>query len=170
MICETIREAIHEAFDDDRDDAMDAGVRAHLASCAACRAFAADLLDVRSALRALPREPLPPEALDRVWRNTVRAESAVVRPAWGGWRAAAAAVVVTALGASTLYMVSMPTVPPGPSAAELARAEAQAELVFGYTARALAATRSAATHQVIFDKVSPAVRGAAAPRPNRRSS
>jgi predicted anti-sigma-YlaC factor YlaD len=170
MTCETIREAIHEAFDDDRGDALPTELRAHLASCAACRELADDLAALRVALRELPREPLPPAALDQVWRNTVRAEGAARRPAWTTWRAAAAAVVVTALGASTLYMVSIPTAPPGPSAAELARAEAQAEMVFGYTARALAATRKAATHQVIVDRVSPAVRGAAVPRSSRRSS
>ena len=170
MTCETIREAIHEAFDDDRGDALPTELRAHLASCPDCRELARDLASLRDALRALPREPLPSQALDRVWRDTVRARGPANPVAWGGWRAAAAAVVVTALGASTLYMVSIPTVPPGPSSAELARAEAQAEMVFGYTARALAATRRAATHQVIVDKVSPAVRGAAVPRTPRRSS
>lgn len=170
MTCETIREAIHDAFDDDRGDELAGDVRAHLASCAACRELADDLAALQVALRELPREPLPPEVLDRVWRSTVRAEDAARRPAWTSWRAAAAAVVVTALGVSTLYMVSIPTAPPGPSAAELAVAEAQAEMVLGYTARALAATREAAAHQVILDKVSPAVRGAAVPRTPRRSS
>lgn len=170
MTCETIRDAIHEAFDDDRGDALPTELRAHLASCTACRELARDLAALRDGLRALPREPLPSDALDRVWRDTVRAKGFAKPPAWRGWRAAAAAVVVTALGVSTLYMVSIPTAPPGPSAAELAVAEAQAEMVLGYTARALAATREAATHQVILDKVSPAVRGAAVPRSSRRSS
>jgi predicted anti-sigma-YlaC factor YlaD len=170
MTCETTRQAIHEAFDEDRGDALSHELRAHLASCPACRELATDLSTLRFALRALPREPLPPEALDGVWRRTVRANGAAHRPAWGGWRAAAAAVVVTALGAGTLYLVSKPAVPKGPTATDLAVAEAQAEMVFGYTARALAATRNAAAHDVIEVKVSPAVRGAAAPRSSRRSS
>jgi 2-keto-4-pentenoate hydratase/2-oxohepta-3-ene-1,7-dioic acid hydratase in catechol pathway len=44
------------------------------------------------------------------------------------------------------------------------------ELVFGYTARALAATRSAATDRVLASRVSPAVRGLAAPHAPRRPS
>lgn len=169
MTCQTIRERIHDAFDENREHALPEDVRSHIASCDACRELAEDLGVLRSALRGLPREPLPPAALDAVWRQTVRADRAA-RWTTPGWRrAAAAAVFVTGLAAATLYLVSRSSLPPGPSAAELARAEAQAELVFGYTARALAATRDAAAHHVIEDKVSPAVRGAAASRPSRRS-
>lgn len=169
MTCETIRERIHDAFDDDRGDALPGDVRDHMTSCEACRELVLDLDALRSSLRELPREPLPPAALDAVWRETVRARAASPWAMPGWRRAAAAAVLVTALGAATLYVVSKPAVPPGPSAAELARAQAQAQMVFGYTARALAATRDAAANHVIADRVSPAVRGAAAPRPPRRS-
>jgi len=47
----------------------------------------------------------------------------------------------------------------GPSQEEILRAEAQADLVFGYTAKALAKTRDAAEDRVIVDKIVPAVRG-----------
>ena len=157
-------------LDDDRAETLPDDVLEHAASCVSCHEFLDDLTRLRSALRVLPREPLPSEALDAVWRETVRASRAAHPRFQGGWRAAAAAVVVTALGASTLYVVSRPSVPRSPSAAELAHAEAQAELVFGYTARALAAARNAAARHVIEGKVSPAVRGAAAPRSSRRSS
>ena len=122
---------------------------------------------LRASLRGLPPAPLPPQALDTVWARTVRAP----RGRFGlpdSWRAAAAAVVVTALGATTLYFVSSPVPSGEPSRAELARAEAQAELVFGYTARALRATRNATARDVIADKISPAVRGDVAPRTPRR--
>jgi hypothetical protein len=65
--------------------------------------------------------------------------------------------------------VLSPSPPPrGPSAVELARASAQADLVFGYTARALAAARIAATDRVLASEVSPAVRGLAASHAPRR--
>jgi predicted anti-sigma-YlaC factor YlaD len=140
---------------------MPGDAQSHVATCAACRELQGEMAALRSALRALPHEPLPPAALEAVWRETVRA-----RPAASTfWRAAAAAAIVTAFGAGTIYFVTGSL-----RQAELARAEAQAELVLGYTARALAATRAAATHQVIQEKVSPAVRGKTTPRPPRRTS
>jgi hypothetical protein len=41
-------------------------------------------------------------------------------------------------------------------------------MVFGYTARALAATRTATTDRILASKVSPAVRGVAGTHPSRR--
>jgi predicted anti-sigma-YlaC factor YlaD len=167
MNCETIRQHVHEAMDAERGGLPDE-VREHLVSCAACREFHDELRSLQASLRALPRDPMPPDVLDAVWAQTVRSSRAGSRLR-DSWRAAAAAVVVTALGATTLYFVSTPLPPEGPSAAELARAEAQAELVLGYTARALAATREATSRDVIADKVSPAVRGDAPPRAPRRT-
>jgi hypothetical protein len=47
------------------------------------------------------------EALDAIWANSVRSSAARLRiPHY--WRAAAAAVFVTALGATTLYFISNP--------------------------------------------------------------
>jgi len=66
---------------------------------------------------------------------------------------------VTGVSLSTLWLLRGPSAPPGPTAAEMARAEAQADLVLSYTARALSATRKAATRDVVGAKVSPAVRG-----------
>ena len=160
MSCDQVRELIHEAFDADPPAALPEDSRVHLEGCAGCRELFDDLGRLRAGLRALPPSPLPPATLDAVWRSTVRA-----RP-WHGAgfaRAAAAAVAVTILGAGTLYFVTAPD-PSEPSPAELAKAEAQAQLVFGYTARALAATRDATTRHVIEGKVSPAVRN------SRRSS
>jgi len=168
--CETTRDVIHEALDTDRVESLADDVRQHVASCEGCRDLLDELTALRSALHGLPREPLPSSTLDAIWRQTVRSNRDTRGRIRGGWRAAAAAVLVTAVGASTLYFVSKPTVAPGPSAADLARAQAEAELVFGYTARALAATRDAAARDVIKEKVSPAVRGAAAPHSPRSSS
>lgn len=166
MTCDHARELIHEAFDADPPASLPEDARAHLDGCAACRELFDDLGRLRTELRALPRVPLPPAALDAVWRSTVRA-----RPRYGAGlaRAAAAAIAVTILGAGTLYVVTSPS-RREPSPSELAKAEAQAQLVIGYTARALAATRDATARHVIEGKVSPAVRGEAAPRISRRSS
>jgi predicted anti-sigma-YlaC factor YlaD len=166
MNCDEIRASIHEALDDGPEAALPAEASAHLATCAACREAHRELAALASALRALPREPLPPETLDEVWRRTVRSRpSPASRPAV---RLAAAAVLAVAVSATTLFLVLAPPAPHGPSASELARASAQADLVLSYTARALAVTREAAAERVLASKVSPAVRGAEAAHPSRR--
>jgi predicted anti-sigma-YlaC factor YlaD len=168
MTCDDVRRLIHEAHDDDGRGALPELACQHLASCGDCRDFEDDLLSLSRALRTLPHAPLPPDALDAVWRETIRARPGSLSTIAGAWRLAAAAVFVTALSATTLYFVFAPVRPPQPSVVELARASAQAEMVFGYTARALAATRVAATDRVLASKVSPAVRGVAASHPSRR--
>ena len=168
MTCDDVREKIHEAHDDGDASGLSGPVRAHLAGCTACREFHDDLDTLSHALRAMPRAPLPPEALDSVWHETVLARRGAPPSVAGIWRLAAAAVLVTAFSATTLYFVFTPVRSPEPSVVELARASAQADLVFGYTARAFAATRSAAADRVLASKVSPAVRGLTASHPARR--
>ena len=77
-----------------------AGLDAHLAACAACRALAADLSAIREAAAALPQRPVPPA----VWARL--APEVAARPAAGrgfsvstAWLAAAA-VLVFAIGAA----------------------------------------------------------------------
>jgi len=166
MTCEETRPHIHEAHDG--DEALSDPVRVHVAACSACREFQVDLASLTDALRAIPLAPLPPDALDRVWHETIRARPRVAWATRSSRRLAAAAVFVAALSAASLYFVFAPTRPPGPSPVELARASAQAEMVFGYTARALAATRDATADRVLASRVSPAVRGVAASHPPRR--
>lgn len=166
MNCESAREQIHAALDDDAP--LDVDTLAHVGTCGGCGALYEELSALRDSLRALPREPLPPAALDAVWSQTVRATPRARFSS--GWRAAAAALIVTLAGWATIHTLRETTAPSGPSAAELARAQAQADLVFGYTGRALAATRHAATRQVIQDRVAPAVRGKDSTRTVRSSS
>jgi predicted anti-sigma-YlaC factor YlaD len=168
MTCEQVRQEIHEALDRGTPGVLSEAFRAHLATCTACRELGDDLQSLSHAFRALPRVPLPAEVLDAVWRETLRARPAGLTTTQGFWRVAAAASLVAALGTATLYFVSAPAPPPGPTAVELARASAQAEMVFGYTARALAATRNATTDRLLASKISPAVRGEAASHPSRR--
>src|SRR5262245_27896053 len=139
MTCEETRRHVHEAHDD--DEALSDAVRAHIAACSSCREFEVDLTSLTAALRAMPHAPLPPDVLDRVWRETLHARPKATVATMGSWRLAAAAVFVAALSTASLYFVFSPARPPGPSPVELARASAQAEMVLGYTARALAATR-----------------------------
>ena len=167
MTCDEIRLHIHEAQDDGGAGALPELVSSHLATCGACREFKDDLESLSHALRALPRAPLPPDALDAIWRETIRARREASPSGPRFWRLAAAASFVTVLSTATLYLVFAPATPPGPSAAELTRASAQAEMVFGYTARALAATRTATTERVLASRVSPAVRKANV-HPSRR--
>ena len=169
MTCAEIRERLHEVEDNRASGPLPDEIREHLAECAACRELAEDLNALSSALRALPRAPLPDETLDAVWRRTIHSGATGAAGFRGNWRLAAAAVLVTAVSAATLYFVWGPSpAPQAPSAVELARAEAQAEMVFGYTARALAATRSATTDRVLASKVSPALRHATVSQAPRR--
>jgi len=168
MTCDDVRRAIHDAHDDE-GASLPEPIRTHITTCASCRELADDLTALTQALRALPRAPLPPDALDAVWRRTIHARPHRFPIGIGVRQLAAAALFIAALSTATLYFVFAPTPSPqGPTAVELARASAQAELVFGYTARALAATRNATADRVLASKVSPAVRGATAPRPSRR--
>jgi predicted anti-sigma-YlaC factor YlaD len=166
MTCEETRRHIHEAHDG--EEALSDAVRVHIAACSACREFEADLTSLTEALRAMPPSPLPPDALDRVWRETIHARPRAVAARMGSWRLAAAAVFMAAFSTASLYFVFAPARPPGPTPVELARASAQAEMVLGYTARALAATRDATADRVLASRVSPAVRGVAASHPSRR--
>jgi predicted anti-sigma-YlaC factor YlaD len=153
--CDVGRERVHAHFDETPDAPASDNLLLHLRTCPGCRELFDDLAIVRDTLRARPSPSLPAADLEAVWDRTVR------RPRWldSGRRAAVAAVLVTAVSLSTLWLLRGPAVPPGPTPAEIARAEAQAELVLSYTARALSATRNAATREVVGAKISPAVRG-----------
>jgi predicted anti-sigma-YlaC factor YlaD len=167
--CAAMREEIHLLFDEDGPIALPGPLREHLDACSGCREFAGELGALRSAFRELPSYPFPSEALDEVRLKTVHAPTrSVVRAAPAWTRAAAAAVVATALIATTWLVTRSVPIGEGPTDAELRRAEAQAELVFGYAARALDAARSAAAERVVASKISPAVRGTVATAPSGR--
>jgi hypothetical protein len=155
--CDVGRERVHAHFDETPDTPASESLRLHLQTCRGCRELFDDLAILRDTLRTRPRPELPAGDLEAVWNRTIRTSR-------GGWldgrkRAAVAAVLVTGASLSTLWLLRGPSAPPGPTAAEIARAQAQADLVLSYTARALAATRTAATRDVVAQKVSPAVRG-----------
>jgi predicted anti-sigma-YlaC factor YlaD len=157
IACDIGRERVHAHLDETPGAALSESLSLHFATCPGCRELYEDLVALRAALRARPRPELPADALEAVWERTVR------RPAAGwldGWRrAAAAAVLVTAVSASTLWLLRGSPAPAGPTPAQIALAEAQADLVLSYAARAIQATRTATTHRVVGSKISPAVRG-----------
>ena len=156
--CETFRERIHGIYDGDGPAELPDALREHLALCPSCRETFDDYAALRALLRGLPAEALPPETLDAVWKRTVRKPGGGAHAgAW--WRAAAAAVVATGLIA-TSYLLTRP-VAEAPSESEIASAEAQADLVLGYAARALDATRAVTANRVFAREISPAVRGSA---------
>jgi predicted anti-sigma-YlaC factor YlaD len=152
--CARARRALDDRMDGPLDPGREADLTAHLARCAACREHEAGLLLVRSALRSLPRAPLPDEALDAVWARTIAAPSPrLERPA--RWAAVAAAVLVAGL-ALVLVRDRGPS-PTRPSQAEIAQAASEARLVLGLTARAMQRSESAATRQVLAGEVKPAL-------------
>jgi hypothetical protein len=95
MSCQDFEQAIHELADGVLDDADRRRLDAHLATCAACRAFAADVRAIRRAARSLQPPALPP----RLWAGLaeeIRREGAP-RTRWPippRWLAVAATLVV----------------------------------------------------------------------------
>jgi hypothetical protein len=155
--CDVGRERVHAFFDEVGDGPVPESLQSHFATCAGCRELFDELTILRAALRARPAPPMPDDALEVVWERTVRAP----RTGWldGRRRAAVAAVLVTGVSLSTLWLLRTTSAPSGPTPAEIARAEAQADIVLSYAARAIQATRTATTHRVVGSKISPAVRG-----------
>jgi len=156
--CEQAREAIHALLDADLVDAdVKHAARAHLAGCATCREFEADLRETQTKLRSLPELVLPERAFQEVLDRTVRA-SRSNRPAQSsGWRqfAAAAAVLFVAMLAVWQGRESHPT---GPTERELRQAAAEVQMALGLTSGAIRRTQQAAIREVLVDEVSPALK------------
>ena len=153
MKCEQAIERIHEVLD---GDLMDAARRRelddHLSDCAGCRKADAELRTIQQALSAMPAGELPDDALDEVWSRTTKAP---LRPVYHWGIVAAAAVLVLAL--LGVWQFGTPGVV-GPTQAELDRAEDEARMVLGLTAKALRKTEQAAFQSVLTEEVSPALR------------
>jgi hypothetical protein len=119
MSCPDYEQAIHELADGTLDEAGRRRLDAHLATCAACRTFTADVRAIRRAARDL--EPLapPPE----VWpRLAERIRVGAAPRASGGWSIpvrwlAVAATLVVAVGAALVFIRYNPVPPAAPSPA-----------------------------------------------------
>jgi anti-sigma factor RsiW len=103
MNCDSCQAALGDLVDGTLDSSSEPGVRAHLATCARCRAMADDFAAIRLAARDL-EQPVPPA---RVWTRLSTALEAErqQRRRWWSWsvapswrRAAAAAVLLLVVG------------------------------------------------------------------------
>ncbi len=119
--------------DGDLEPAEAGRLRSHLASCPACAAELALAQRIQAELRALPQLDCPPEIVERVRRQGSQVlpfRSPAVRTRMPRLLAAAA-LLALALGGGALFLRSQQQ-PRQPSAAEVARATAQARYALAY--------------------------------------
>ena len=90
MNCEVSRERLHDQIDGTLDPVVERELDAHLAACASCRGFAADLSAIADAAAALP--PIDPP--ERVWLQLA-----------GRWRAENPAPVAAAPAAPRRFLL-----------------------------------------------------------------
>jgi hypothetical protein len=126
--CGRFAERIHEGVDGALDAGAQAELDAHLASCAACRALAADLEAMRRAAAELPGFTPRPEVWASLSRRLAAEFAARPRPFWTGARVALAmaATLLVAVASSVWVLRSpAPASPPQASAAPPAAAVIQ---------------------------------------------
>ena len=138
MNCEISRERLHDQIDGTIDPVIERELEAHLAACASCRGFAADLGVIADAAAALP----PINAPERVWLQLAgrwRAENPApaggVAPAAPGAPRrflmrhvlAAAAVIAVAAGGSWIAWRATGPADAGATQVLLAKPEAPAD-------------------------------------------
>lgn len=157
LACARARAGLQARLDADPAQRVDAaGLEAHLAGCADCRAFARELQEVQDALRAAPLLRFPDEALEAVWDRTVRARQVTgLRRGVAVWSSLAAAGV---LGALLLAVPHGTPAPQGPSDEEVRRAAAQVEFVLRLTDHEIRHQGTRALREVLDGEVAPALR------------
>ncbi len=158
MTCREFRERALELGD--AGVQLDAELRAHLDTCDACRAVAAELEAIASAARSLGPRPVPADAWPRLTlalgRAGVRAPVQEAPVRWTGtWLAVAASLILT-LGAALWVVARGPVVPPGgneagsaaeaPTSSELvASIESELQLAAAHYEKAIAGLEQVAT-------------------------
>jgi hypothetical protein len=110
---------IHDRLDGALDAGAGADLEAHLASCAACRALAADLEDMRRTAASLPDFTPRAEVWTRLSERLAGELAARPRPFWTGTRVALAmaATLVVAVTAS-VWLMRDPSAPAPQAAAQ----------------------------------------------------
>ena len=103
--CHEMEELLNDRLDGNLAPAAEAGVKAHLQDCAACRGAWEGLTDLRARTRALPAGIEPPAGL---WEDVAARLPAAARPRTGvpGWALAAAAAV--ALAGVLVFLANRP--------------------------------------------------------------
>jgi anti-sigma factor RsiW len=162
MNCERYSEGLSDAVDGTLEPSRQAELDAHLRACAECRELLSDLMEIRAAAATLDRLTPSPD----MW-EAIAAKIDLSRPAtaasplggsrtraprrgphradfarWGGhWSAlAAAAALVTMLGAAAWFGLSTRPAPSGgESIVELARAASELQLAEQHYLNAIAA-------------------------------
>jgi hypothetical protein len=107
VTCDDAIGPLNDRLDGELDPAVAGALAEHLASCAACRALAADLERLRSAARALPDAVEPPRDL---WRGIEVRIAPRRRRVSYRWLAAAAALI--AVGSSAITATWLDREPP----------------------------------------------------------
>jgi anti-sigma factor RsiW len=131
--CGRFAALVHDRLDGALDAGSAADLEAHLASCAACRALAADLAELRRTAAGLPGFSPRAEVWARLSERLAGELAARPRPFWTGARVALAmaATLVVAVSAS-VWLMRGPSAPaPAPQVA--ARGGAQAGTVIQST-------------------------------------
>ena len=140
--CHDALDLLEPYVDGDLEPAEAERLRFHLASCPACAAELALAQRIQAELRALPQLDCPPEIVERVRRQGAQTAQVLpfrspaprrgpALPFRGARLAAAAALLALALGGGALFLRSQQQ-PRQPSAAEVARAAAQARYALAY--------------------------------------
>jgi predicted anti-sigma-YlaC factor YlaD len=158
--CDRVRDEIEARLSGGLPVGLDAAVDAHLESCPSCRAELELASAIRGELAALPSFDAPPrliEALHRRVRETSAPISHPIRRRAGGLHSArfglaAAAAAVIAVAAIVLLLHRRPQ-PPALSAAEVARATAQARYALSLVADATATARRELEQGVLRERV-----------------
>ncbi len=149
MICERAREEIQKRIDGDEPPA---GLDAHLEACFDCRAFQEEMQGLQDGLAGLPELEFPDEALEEVWKRTIRRRE----PAWFHWRLPAAAAAVLAVLLAGAYF-TLRDRGPRYTEAEVARATLEAKAALSVVREALHRSEQAAFGRVLRGEVSPAL-------------
>ncbi len=156
MTCATALETFHRVLDGDLMDAADRqAMEAHLQVCSGCAEQAGQLREVQDILRGMAEQPMPGDAVEEVWRQTVRAPRVRTRRGWRDWRFATAAAIVAA--AVLIGLQTGPFDNPQNEEQVARQAAEEARMVLQLTANALKRTEEVAFREVFAEEVSPAL-------------
>jgi anti-sigma factor (TIGR02949 family) len=141
--CAAVLPLLEPYLDGELSSAEAEGVREHTARCPACAAELRLAQTIQDGLRALPEIDAPPEVLSRV-RKAAEMPAEILPFGWSSLTTSprrfhlatlAAALILTLLGALLLFQLRSPQAQQ-PSAAEIARATAEARYALAYVGRA----------------------------------
>jgi hypothetical protein len=150
--CHKARSLVQEALDRPLSQLERRALDIHLASCESCRMYGRELADLRATLHALPSAPLPEDALQRVWSETLHGRSGAWYRRITAWQPmAAAAVIVLAV---LWHQLGAPPAAPAIDPAEFDRLAADTRLALQIACEAVSRAQHVAAQDVLQDRVS----------------